>query len=171
MIFSILQIAAVALVAVYLGYWRLSAHRRNGRSWASLIARLRPDWSARDLSEHFLWKEGLSASPDETWKRIKGARGLWAMYQNAGVMHEMADFAARNGSVDPVLFANLRTDAMQIRTCALTTLIQCALNQASESVQLNAFRAASMYTGMTARMNELLQANAAMAVPDFVAAM
>jgi hypothetical protein len=36
---------------------------------------------------------------------------------------------------------------------------------------VNAFRAASMYTGMAARMTQLLQENAAIVVPDFVAAM
>jgi hypothetical protein len=36
---------------------------------------------------------------------------------------------------------------------------------------VNAFRAASMYTGMAARMTQLLQAHAAVMVPDFVAAM
>jgi hypothetical protein len=36
---------------------------------------------------------------------------------------------------------------------------------------VNAFRAASIYTGMAARMTQLLQDNAAVMVPDFVAAM
>ena len=87
-------------------------------------------------------------------------------------MQEMADFAARNSdSVDPLLIQTLRTDAMQIRFCVLTTLAHCAVNQASEGVRLNAFRAVSMYTGMAARMTQLLQDNAAMALPEFVAAM
>jgi hypothetical protein len=36
---------------------------------------------------------------------------------------------------------------------------------------VNAYRAASMYTGMAARMTQLLQEHAAVMVPDFVAAM
>ncbi|MFZ0744116.1 MAG: hypothetical protein WAM85_06905 [Terracidiphilus sp.] len=172
MILTFLQVAAVALIAVFLGYLRASARRRNGQSWESIIARLRPDWSARQLSEHFLWKEGLSSTPDETWQRIEGTRGLWAMYQNAGVMQEMAEFASRNSdAIDPMLLQTLRSDAMQIRVCVLKTLVQCAFSQASENVRFNAFRAASMYTGMTARMTQLIQENAAMALPDFVAAM
>jgi hypothetical protein len=172
MIFALFQIAAVGLVAICLASWRSAARRRNSQSWESLIARLRPDWSARNLSDQFLWKEGLSATPDETWERIKGAYGLWAMYQNAGVMSEMADFAARNSdSIDRQLLATLRSDAMQIRVCVLMSLAQYAFSQASEGVRVNAFRAASMYTGMAARMTHLLQANAAMVVPDFVAAM
>src|SRR5271157_6302904 len=101
MILLLLQIAAVAVVALYLCRWRSGVRRRNAQSWESLLARLRPDWSARELSDHFLWKEGLDATPEETWKRIQGPLGLWAMYQNAGVMVEIADFAAKNSdSVD-----------------------------------------------------------------------
>ncbi len=172
MIVPILQIAAVALIAIFLGYCRATQRRRNSESWESLTARLQSGWSARELSEHFLWKEGLSSTPDETWERIKGSQGLWAIYRNAGVMQEMANFAARNSdTVDPVLLQTLRSDAAQIRICVLTTLGQCAFNQASDSVRHNAFRAASMYTGMAARMTQLLQDNASMALPDFVAAM
>jgi hypothetical protein len=36
---------------------------------------------------------------------------------------------------------------------------------------VNAFRAASMYTGMAARTTQMLQEHAAVMVPDFVAAM
>jgi hypothetical protein len=60
---------------------------------------------------------------------------------------------------------------MQIRVCVLSALVQYAFSQASEGVRINAFRAASMYAGMAARMTQLLQANAAMVLPDFVAAM
>jgi hypothetical protein len=125
------------------------------------------------LSEHFLWKEGLDdATPEETWKRMQGAHGLWAMYQNSQVMLEMADFAAKSAdTVDHVLLETLRSDAMQIRLYALLALVQYAFSQANEGVRVNAFRAASMYTGMAARMTQLLQVQAAMALPDFVAAM
>lgn len=172
MIFPLLQIAAFAIVAFYLGRWRAGIRRRNTQSWESLLIRLRPDWSARDLSDHFLWKEGISTTPEETWKRLRGAHGLWAIYQNARVMLEMADFASRQcESVDRVLIESLRSDAMQIRVCVLMALCQYGFTQASEGVRVNAFRAASIYTGMAARMTELLQNNAAVILPDFVAAM
>ena len=94
------------------------------------------------------------------------------MYQNSRVMLEMADYAFRHcGSVNRELVEALRSDAMQIRVCVLMALAQYAFSQASEGVRVNAFRAASMYTGMAARMTQLLQENAAMVVPDFVAAM
>ena len=146
--------------------------RRNKQSWESLIARLQTGWSGRQLSEHFLWKEGVNSTPDETWVHIQGTRGLWVMYKNAAVMLQMADFAARHAdSVDPELLQALRSDAMQIRLCTLMTIAQCTFSQASDSVRYNAFRAASMYTGMSARMTQLIEGSANSALPAFVAAM
>src|SRR5215831_15802352 len=172
MIFPLLQFGAVVLVALYLGRWRMNVRRRNSETWESLLAKLRPDWSARELSDQFLWKEGLTSTPEDTWTRMEGPRGLWVMYQNARVMLEMADYATRHcENIDRVLVETLRSDAMQIRVCVLMALAQYALSQASEGVRVNAFRAASMYTGMAARMTQLLQENAAVLVPDFVAAM
>jgi len=168
----LLEFSALAAVALYLARWQSGIRKRNAQSWNSLLSRLRPDWSARELSDHFLWKEGLSATPEDAWQRMKGPNGLWVMYQNAQVMMEMAEFASRNSeSVDRVLLETLRSDAMQIRLCVLMALGQYAFSQASEGVRVNAFRAASMYTGMAARMTQLLQENAAIIVPDFVAAM
>jgi hypothetical protein len=172
MILALVQIVAIVAIALYLGRWHRSARRRNAQSWDSLIARLRPDWSARELSDHFLWKEELNATPDEAWQRMEGPKGLWVMYQNARVMLEMADYAAKNSdTVDRVLLETLRSDAMHIRVCVLMALAQYAFSQASEGVRVNAFRAATMYTGMAARMTQMLQEHAAVMVPDFVAAM
>lgn len=172
MILLLIEIAAILAVGLYLGRRRCVARRRNTQSWDSLLARLRPDWSARELSEHFLWKDGINATPDDAWQRMEGPKGLWVMFQNARVMLEMADFAARNSTnVDRVLIETLHSDAMQIRLCVLMALGQYAFSQASEGVRVNAFRAASLYAGMAARMTELLQANAAVILPDFVAAM
>ena len=172
MILSLLEIAALAAVALYLGRWRNGIRRRNAQTWDSLLARLRPDWSARELSDHFLWKEGLSATPEDAWQRMDGPKGLWVMFQNAKVMLEMADYATKHcKDVDRLLLETLRSDAMQIRVCVLMALAQYGFSQASEGVRVNAFRAASMYTDMAARMTQLLQEHAAVLVPDFVAAM
>ena len=172
MILSLLQVAAVAGVALYLVRLRIALRRRNVQTWDSLLSRLRPDWSARDLSEHFLWKEGLSTTPEDAWQRLEGPKGLWAMYQNARVMLEMADYAARNSDgVDRLLVETLRSDAMQIRLLVVMALAQYGFSRTSEGVRVNAFRAAQMYTGMAARMTQLLQDHAAFVVPDFVAAM
>jgi hypothetical protein len=172
MILSFFQIAVVAVIALYLIAWRSRVRRTNAQCWDSLLARLSPEWSARELSEQFLWKEGLDATPEDAWRRMHGPKGLWIMYQNAGVMLEIADYAARNSeSVEPLLIETLHSDAMQIRVCVLTALAQYAFSRAGEGVRVNAFRAASMYAGMAAHMTQLLQANAATVVPDFVAAM
>jgi hypothetical protein len=167
-----LQIGALALVVGYLVYLRISMARRNGLSWESMIARLQTGWSGRQLSEHFLWKEGLSSTPDDTWEHIQGTRGLWAMHKNAGIMLQMADYAARHAdNVDPELLQALRSDAVQIRLCTLMTIGQCTFSQATDSVRYNAFRAASMYTGMAARLTQLIEGSASTALPSFVAAM
>src|SRR6516225_8450833 len=165
MILILLQIAVIAAVVGFFVRWRAAARRRNSQSWDSLLAQLRPEWSARELSDQFLWKEGLNATADDAWQRMEGPRGLWVMYQNSRVMLEMADFAARNdANVDRVVIETLRSDAMQIRVCVLMALGQYGFTKASEGVRVNAFRAASMYTGMAARMTQLLQENAAIQV-------
>lgn len=170
--YALVQIAILAAVTTYFVVWRTRMRRRNAQSWEALLAQLRPDWSARGLSDNFLWKEGINATTDDAWQRMEGPKGLWVMFQNAGVMLQMADFAAKSGTaVDPVAVATLRSDAMQIRLCVLMALGQYAFSQASEGVRVNAFRAAFMYTAMAARMTSLLQEHAAMMVPDFVAAM
>src|ERR1700722_15979009 len=170
---TLIQIAIDGAVAFYLVGWRLRVRRRNAQSWDALLAQLRPDWSARELSDNFLWKEGINATTEDAWRRMEGPKGLWVMFQNAGVMLQLADFAAKHGtgSMDPLTVATLRSDAMQIRLCVLMALGQYAFSQASEGVRVNAFRAATMYTSMAARMTVLLQENAAVLVPDFVAAM
>jgi hypothetical protein len=172
MILMSLQIAAILCLGVYLFRWWSGVRRRNAQSWESLLARLRPDWSARELSDQFLWKEGLNATPEDAWLRMEGPKGLWVMFQNARTMLEMADFAAKNSdTVDRLLLETLRSDAMQIRVCVLMALAQYGFSKASEGVRINAFRAATMYTGMAARMTQLLQENNPIMVPDFVAAM
>jgi len=175
MIVVLLQAAVVAGIAFYFYRWRSEVRRRNAQSWDSLLARLRPDWSARELSDRFLWKEGLSATAEEIWQRLEGPKGLWVIYRNSSVMVEMADYAARNArdseGVDRVQLETLRSDAMQIRVCVLMALSQYAFSQASEGVRVNAFRAATIYTGMAALMTQLIQDHAALMLPDFVAAM
>jgi hypothetical protein len=172
MILEVLEIAAVVAIAVYFVRWRKSVLARNAQTWETLVAKLRPEWSARELSDHFLWQEGLSATPEDAWQRMEGPKGLWVMYQNARVMQEMADYALKHcEGVDRLLVETLHSDAMQIRVCVLAALAQYAFKHASEGVRINAYRAASMYTGMAARTTQLLQAYNATMVPDFVAAM
>lgn len=169
MIFCMLPIAVIAAVALYLGRMRAAARRRNSQSWESLMAQLRLDWSARELSDG---AEGISSTPEAVWQRMEGPKGLCVMYQNAKVMMEMADYAARNSdSIDRQLLETLRSDAMHIRVYVAIALGQYAFQQLNESICVNSCRAASMYVEMSARMTELLQVHAAGLVPDFSAAM
>ena len=59
MILALLQIALIVAIGLYLGHLRRNMRRRNTQSWSSLLARLRPEWSARELSDQFLWQEAL----------------------------------------------------------------------------------------------------------------
>ncbi len=172
MMLPVLQIIVIAAVAYYLYRWRSNVRRRNTQTWETLLAELRPEWSARELSERFLWQEGVNTTPEDAWKRMEGPKGLWVMFQNAKIMMEMADFAAKNcDGVDKVLVSTLHSDAMQVRICVLAALAQYACMQGTEGVRVNAYRAATMYTAMAARTTQLLQNYAAGMIPDFVAAM
>jgi len=167
--FSI-SLTFLVAAALYLGWRTSSLERQKGQSWESLIGRLK-DCNGRELSPQFLWREGLSAGPEETWDRLGGLHGLWSLYNNTRVMMEMAEFAARSAGVDAELLETLRCNALQIRFCVMTALAQCLLEYANEGVRLQAFRAASVYTGMAARMAELLRTHALEELPQFVAAM
>lgn len=166
------QILSFAAVVLYLFRWQVGLRKRRDQSWESLLLRLRQDVSVRDLNEQFLWKEGLTATPDDAWQRMEGPKGLWLMYQNAQVMQEMADYASRNDpDVDRILIETLHSDAVQIRICVLMALMQYGFTAASEGVRVYAFRTAGLYSGMAARMTQLLQEHFAGVLPDFVEAM
>lgn len=166
------QLLSVAAIVIYLFRWQIGLRKRKAQSWDSLMKRLRRDECIHELNEQFLWKEGLTVTPEDAWKRMQGPKGLWMMYQNAQVMQEMADYACRNAEVvDRVLIETLHSDAVQIRVCVLMALAQYAFSAASEGVRVNAFRTASLYSGMAARMTQLLQEHFASELPDFVASM
>ena len=172
MILPLLQIALIAAVGLYLGHLRGRIRRRNTQSWNSLLARLRPEWSARLQGDHSLWQEALNVTPEDAWQRIEGPKGLWAMYENAQVMMEMAAYAAKNSDTfDRLVLEGLRSDAMQIRVCVFVTLGQYALSKANEGIRINAFRTASTYARMASQLTTFLQVSQPGMVPNFVAAM
>ena len=117
----------------------------------------------------------MSATHDNIWDKVNGPFGLWVMYQNARVLLEMADFAARNSSpdnpVDPLLLESIRTDAMQIRLYVLMAIMQYGLHAITAGARINAWRAAETYVLMSARLTRILQEHAALQLPTFVAAM
>ena len=124
------------------------------------------------MGDESIWNGSMNVTPEEKWRLMRGAQGLWTIYENAGVMLEMADYTARNSnSVDLELLAALRSDAMQIRVCVITALAKYALSHVNESICVNVTRAANLYTEMTARTAELLQVNGRSMAPNFVPAM
>jgi hypothetical protein len=179
-IYTLVPICAFAGVFLYLDRWRVGVRRRNAQAWDTLAAQLRPNRdTSGELSLPFVWSDAQAggnavqdATPEEQWQCIQGAQGLWAMYENARVMIDMADYATRNsGDVDRELLAALRNDAMQIRFYVLMALAKYACAQVNESTCVNVSRAAAMYAGLAARTAELLQAQGGQMVPNFVASM
>lgn len=168
----LLQIVSVLAIAAGLVAWQVSARKRNGRSWIQIISRLRVDWSAHALSQSFPWRPEMPLTPDETWLQLQGVRGLCVMYVNAGVMLEIADYAAHNSTagyeVDPMAIAALRSDALQIRIFAIVALMQYGLLRASAGSRINAQRTAIQYTAMVARLIAFLQNHAAIILPQFI---
>ena len=169
---ALLQIAAIAMVAICLHAFKASLRRRNAQSWEQIVGRLRMDPAAGRLGIQSVWNSDLKFTPAEKWKLIHGAKGLWTMYEHARVMLEMADYAARNSdTVDREMLAALRSDAMQIRVSVLSALGKYAFSQVNESISVNVSHAATMYTEMTARTAELLRVNGGELVPNFAPTM
>jgi hypothetical protein len=108
----------------------------------------------------------------QKWNRFQDSQGLWTMFENAGVMLEMADYTARNNdSPDLELLSALRTEAMQIRILVLEVFAEYAIGSLTETINNTALQAESAYAEMAIRLTELLEANAPDALPAFLAAM
>ncbi|MFP5207379.1 MAG: hypothetical protein ACLGP3_09725 [Acidobacteriota bacterium] len=150
--FLLFPIAIAAAAAVILFRWARQVRRRNGQSWESLVARLQPARTLRELP--------ASATPEERWLQVEGAQGLCAMYLNAKVLLQMADYAACHGeSVDRELLAALRSDALQIRLLVIRALTHYAAHRLNDGIGVSALRAATLYQEMAARMSALLDGN------------
>ncbi len=175
MLLPLLQVIFLGALLLYLAKWRGSMRRRNIKSWDQLFAQLRTDWSAHAVCDQLLWSEGMSATHENIWDKVNGPYGLWVMYQNARVLLEMADFAAKHASpdspVDPLLLESIRTDAMQIRLYVLMAIMQYGLHAITAGARINAWRAAETYVLMSARLTRIMQEHAALQLPTFVAAM
>jgi hypothetical protein len=163
----------MGLRLAYAGRWRLRSQKRAERKWEDILAQLRVnDWGADEVCVQYPWRSGITATAADIWPRIQGPRGLWAMYHNAQVLVELADYAAAHGSgVEAELLHELRSDAFHIRLRVLSALAQYGLYSAGAGARVNALRAADLYSSLAARTTELLQANAAILVPRYVEAM
>ena len=172
MILNFLEIGAITSLSIYLVGWRVGLSRRRAYAWNMLSAQLQPKQGDREFCNQSPWDEEQIATPEEMTRDLQGANGLWKMFENARVMLDMADFAARNSdSVDPELLAALRNDVTQIRVCVLAALAEQACSQVNEGASASVSRAASIYAGMVARTAEVLQVNVESLAPSFACTM
>jgi hypothetical protein len=131
---SLLQLAVLSALVLYLAQWRAYMRRRNLQGWERLLAQTLSDLSTGEPSGQFLWTKVLATEMKPFRKLPHGFRGLWILFGNARVVLEIADYAERNSSpeldpIDPVLLASLRRDAMQIRVSALIAIAKSALHK------------------------------------------
>jgi len=171
----LVQVLFTALVLAYAGYWRKSHSRRRSESWDDIVAKLRPnDWGYENVTERYLYSEQITATPEDVWDRISGARGLWAMYCNASVLVRLADYAAEHGSGQEVpeeLLESIRTDAFHTRICVLMALSQHVFSRSSIASKVSAHRATLTYSTLLRRMTHVFQEHSAILFPRFLDAM
>jgi hypothetical protein len=172
MMFSVQLVLAVALLA-FVGLWRRAQAKRKQRSWDEMVMALRAnDWGIDEVSERYLYRGGIKATPVDIWKRIDGARGLWAMYCNAPLLVQLADYAAEHGTdPDEALLEGLRSDAFQIRLCVLVALAKYGTSQSTVGASVRAHRATALYSGMLAHLTMLFQDSAGQLFPKYLQAM
>ena len=110
-IVPVAQISVVAAVGAYLVRCRIEIQRRNRQTWPELVARLSSGWSVAAFREDF------AAEPLR----------IIAIYRDAQVMQEIADFASRRlPGVDRALVESLHRDATQARYRAIAALLRYA---------------------------------------------
>ena len=169
-----LQAGLIALLFTILFFWiRGQKNRARANSWDEIVAKLRTnDWGFEEISDRYLYKSGINATAKDIWPRINGASGLWAMYRNAALLLQLADYAAENAeTVDEALLESLRADAFQIRLSVLTALAKYAFSRSTIGASVNAHRAANMYSEMLVRMTTLFQEHSAILFPRYLEAM
>ncbi len=173
MILPLIQILVTVALLAYAVIWRRQQVKRRGRSWDEIVSALRAnDWGFDQVAEGSPFRGEIKATPQDIWSRIDGARGLWAMYTNAPLFVQLADYAAEHGNdPDEALLESLRSDAFQIRLCVLLALGKYAMSRSTVGASINAHRAATHYGEMIARLTNLFQEHAGQLVPQYLAAM
>ena len=170
-----IQVCFTALMLAYAGYWHRRQSKRRSESWDDIVAKLRPnDWGYESVAQRYLYSDQVSATPEDIWNRISGAKGLWAMYSNAPVLVQLADYAAENGDgtqVPEELLKSIRSDAFHIRMCVLKALAEHVSSRSSVAARVSAHRATVAYTAMLARMTATFQDHSALLFPKFLDAM
>lgn len=173
MIVPLLQVLVTVVLLMYAGHWRHRISKNRKQSWEQIVGKLRAnDWGLDEVSKKYLYAEGITATTQEIWKKIDGAHGLWAMYQNSPVLIQLADYAAEHGEgVSQEMLESLRSDAFQIRICVLMALAQHVMSRSSVAAEVNAHRATELYSAMLARLTGLFQEHSALLFPRFLDAM
>lgn len=175
MILPILTIAVAAVPAAYAIHWRRSQVKRRNADWDSILSRFRShsEFGFAEITERYLYSPGVQATPGDIWPRIRGAQGLWAMFVNAGVLMELADYAAAHGgeAIPEMLIEELRSDALQLRIAVLVALARYGLSRSGVSASVNAHRAACAYSAMLVHMTTLFQEHFTLFFPRFLEAM
>ena len=135
------------LHTLYIG--AITQSKRRAADWDSIVARLRSnsEFNFDEVAERYLYSDGIRATPKDIWTRIDGANGLWAMYTNAGVLMQLADYAAEHGQdVPEELIEELRSDALQIRIAVIMALVKYGFSRSGVAASVNAHRAATAYS-------------------------
>lgn len=173
MVLPLVQVLVTILLLLYAGHWRRRQAKRVGESWEAIVARLHAnDWGLEEVSERYLYSGAIKAPTRGIWKKIEGAKGLWAMYCNAPILIQLADYAAEHGEgVSEELLESLRSDAFQIRVCVLMALAQHILSRSSVAAEVNAHRATAIYTAMLNRLTLLYQEHSSLFFPRYLDAM
>lgn len=174
MIMPIICIGSVVALVAYAIYWRRNQAKRHAADWNSIVSRLRSnsEFSFSEVTDRYLYSHKINATPADIWRRIDGANGLWAMYINAGVLMELADYATEHGQdVPEQLIEELRSDALQLRMAVLISLVKYGFSRSGVAASVHAHRAASAYSAMLAHMTTLFQEHSALYFPRFLEAM
>lgn len=161
-----LEAGVLGLGTTYLVWWRVCARRRRSAAWDNLAAHLEPRGIAGKLDPPRHWNEELYGISEGQLRSISEMQRLWAMYDSAEAMLEMADYAAScDANVDLDSVAALRRDAFQIRVLVAFAVSKYACSQVSESTNAVASRAAAYYADMVQRTAELAQSNCTVLAP------
>jgi hypothetical protein len=170
MVLPLLQVILTALLIGYAGLWRRQQLKRRARTWNGIISQLRGnDWGIEEITERFLYKSEVQVTPKDVWQRIQGCNGLWAMYKNAPVLVQLADYAAEHGQgVDQEMLEGLRSDAFQIRLSVLMALGQYVFSASSVGAAVNAHRAVATYSAMLVRLTAFIQEYSTSLFPSYL---
>jgi hypothetical protein len=170
MLLSIAQVTVAVLLISYAAFWGRQQMKRRRKNWHQIASQLQGnDWGIEEITENYLYKGGILATTDDIWQRIAGCQGLMAMYKNAPVLVQLADYAAEHGQgVNQELLDGLRSDAFQIRLCVMMALAQHVMSASSVGASVNAHRATATYSEMLVTLTAFIQEHSASLFPSYL---